>query len=235
MAPAYLTVLVVAITVACGGGGTAAPAIDEVPAATGVPEPDAEMVAPTPFAATDDPFADVDSGMDAEVRLADPTVAAVVEALGFALAPLTLPTGFELDRAEVLQFPTAITARHVYRAADGGGDGNELHLTYPMRFTPNGDSFFEGAGFEVPDDVMDTISVASSEAYLIKGGWDPDSMRILQPYLARWDYDRSLTVMFVYDETPAGPVWVAVRADRPAAWTTAAELVRIAESVRQVE
>ena len=82
---------------------------------------------------------------------------------------------------------------------------------------------------------MEPISLGSAEAYLITGGWDPDTMRILQPYLARWDYERSLTVMFLSPDTPDGPVWVAVRAGLSTKWITLEEPVVVAESMLRVK
>jgi hypothetical protein len=202
-----------------------------------------DVVAPTPFAVQGDRFSDSDAGAEAStaagaVTVAEPSVGSVVDRLGYALVPQSLPTGFVLNIAEVLVFPSDITARQVYvPLGDGTASSGalELHITYPMRFTPDGDSFFEEAGFQVPDDVMEAISLGAMEAYLIRGGWDPDSMRIMQPYLAVWDYERSMTVMFLLPDTPSGPVWVAVRAELSTRWITVPELIGVAESLIAVE
>ena len=199
--------------------------------------------APTPFAVEGDLFSDSTIGAGegeggSRVVVSKPSVNAVIDRLGYALVPQTLPPGFALNVAEVLVFPSDITARQVYVPLGDGSAASgalELHIAYPMRFTPDGDSFFEEAGFQVPDDVMEPISLGSLEAYLIRGGWDPDSMRILQPYLAVWDYDRSMTVMFLHPDTPAGPVWVAVRAELHSQWITVPELIDVAESLIAVE
>ena len=219
--------LVAAAAAACGPGGT------PTDGSTGAPAIPVQRP-PTPF-----PVEGAPAGI-ASPTPDEPSPLAIANELGFALVPAVLPKDFTLEIAEVLRFPAAITARQLYVSggtgsiSPGAGGGLELHVTYPMRFTPNGDSFFEEAGFQVPDDVMDPIAVGSVEAYVIRGGWDPKSMRIMQPYLARWDYERSLTIMFVFEDTPAGPVWVSVRAEnKPAGWITVAELVRIAESIER--
>jgi hypothetical protein len=226
---------VIAVAFACGTvpSPMASPiATGAVPAATTVP-----MAAPTAFAVVDDVFAEPESA-EMDIRPVAPTVAPVIESLGYALVPKALPNGFALNVAEILVFPADITARQVYLPEGDGSKTSgalELDVTYPMRFTPGGDSFFEQAGFQVPDDVMEPIPFGSTEAYLITGGWDPDTMRILQPYLARWDYERSLTVMFLYPDTPDGPVWVAVRAELSTKWITPEELVGVAESMLRVD
>lgn len=221
----------IAVAAACGtGDGTADRTA--IPTAATVP-----IATPTVFAVVDDVFAEPEPA-EMDIRPIAPTVAPVIERLGYALVPNALPRGFELNLAEVLVFPADITARQVYLPDRDGNETSgalELHVTYPMRFTPDGDSFFEQAGFLVPDDVMKPISFGSAEAYLITGGWDPDTMRILQPYLARWDYERPLTVMFLYPDTPDGPVWVAVRAELSTKWITPEELVVVAESMLRVE
>ncbi len=224
----FSAVAVSAFAVACGtSSSTPAPTAAIGPLAT-----------PTVFAVVDDVFAESESAEIDEIDIGPvaPTVAPIIERLGYALVPESLPRGFELNLAEVLVFPADVTARQVYLpASDGPGGALELHVTYPMRFTPDGDSFFEQAGFQVPNDVMEPVSFGSGEAYLITGGWDPETMRILQPYLARWDYERSLTVMFLYTDTPNEPIWVAVRAKLSTKWITPEELVVIAESMLRVE
>jgi hypothetical protein len=52
------------------------------------------------------------------------------------------------------------------------------------------------------------------------------------PTEARWDYERSLTVMIAYPMGTTEPVWVAVRAELlPGLWITVSELIAIAESI----
>ena len=244
----FLFVAIAFVAVACGT--TPESIITPIPFRTPVgPElgdadtTETDVVAPTPFAVEGDRFSDSDASLDADsgaraVVVSEPSVGSVIDRLGYALVPQALPPGFALNVAEVLVFPSDITARQVCVPLGDGTAASgalELHITYPMRFTPDGDSFFETAGFQVPDDVMESISLGSMEAYLIKGGWDPDSMRILQPYLAVWDYERSMTVMFLHPDTPTGPVWVAVRAELSTRWITVQELIGVAESLIAVE
>jgi hypothetical protein len=255
MAVLSLFIALTVVASACGGTGVPVQSLTPVspvaadlkPSVTlenkGADSGNTGSGAPAPFAVKGDRFTDPEIGpgggeVGSEVMFTEPSVNTVIDRLGYALVPQTLPRGFALNIAEVLVFPADITAWQVYvPLGDGTASSGalELHITYPMRFTPDGDSFFEAAGFQVPDDVMEPITLGSMEAYLIGGGWDPDSMRILQPYLAVWDYERSLTVMFLHPDTPAGPVWVAVRAELTTLWITVPELIDVAESLIPVE
>lgn len=200
---------------ACGGVGAAAE-----PAAAHEP-----LAAPTPY--------EISDGVPPTPMAQAARFAPVVNELGYALAPGRLPDGFELGTVDMLMFPSNPTGRQIY--TESAENNFELHISYPMRFPPNGGSLFEHAGFGLPQDAVSEVSMADRTGYVIKGGWDPESLRLEFPSEAIWDYERSLTVMIAYQMDSMEPVWVAIRAEnRPGSWITVAELVSIAESIGKV-
>jgi|GEM_PF-2843486 hypothetical protein len=189
------------------------------------PAPDADDVddrfaAPTPFEVPEASLA----APSAEETLFAP----IVGELGYALVPSVIPKGFELSTVDMLMLPSNPTGRQIYTGSIE--DDFELHITYPMRFPPTGGSLFEHAGFGFPTDALIEIPLADGTGFVIKGGWDPQTLRLELPTEARWDYERSLTVMIAYQMGATEPVWVAVRAEHlPGRWITVSELIAIAE------
>ncbi len=104
-----------------------------------------------------------------------------------------------------------------------------------MIFPPTGGSLFEHAGFGIPEDALIELPLNGGTGFLIRGGWDPQTLRLELPTEARWDYERSLTVMIAFQMGSVEPVWVAVRAEHlPDLWISVAELISIAESIDKV-
>ena len=88
-----------------------------------------------------------------------------------------------------------------------------------------------------PDDALVPVTINGQSANLMRGGWSDDTIRqgpSVNPATAEWDYEKSLTIFFDYALTDSGNAGVAVQAlVRPLEWTTADQMITIAESMVQ--
>ncbi len=165
------------------------------------------------------------------------------ENLGYALAPYYLPEGFEFHTHEV-SGPLELTATVVYRKLD-----HHIFVMYPTPLPPpwgKQSPLWErlGLDWQRPADAVSIVEVNGEEAYSIRGWWSADTLRLLekldleqlQSHTPEWDYDFSLSLHLEYELPEGNRVPVMLRAPIfPAEWITDKEMVKIAESLGQVD
>ena len=104
----------------------------------------------------------------------------------------------------------------------------------PVPFNPEVSPF----GWQRPDDAVSIVTVNGEATYLIRGTWSEDttSNPPLDPSDAEWDYDSYLTLYFDFDLSQDERIGVMIRAlVFSSEWITTSEMVKIAESLRQVD
>jgi len=179
-----------------------------------------------------------------------PELDEVIDALGYGLAPTSLPEGFEFHQYEVLEYgkPDEVMlldkppAQIVYHKLN-----HHIFIWYPLSFSPSGgDNFlFERLGLDGkrPDDAVSEVKVNGETAYLVRGSWSAETLAKLQrldpdlvEFTPEWDYDMYLTLYFDFELSQDERIGVMVQAMfYPAEWITATELVKIAESLQRID
>jgi hypothetical protein len=179
-----------------------------------------------------------------------PNLDEVEEALGYSLAPRYLPEGFEFDQYEVLGYAEsgyyrslAPYASVLYKRFQNYAY-HHIFIQYPLSFPSSVSDDFMLELLELewqrPDDAVSVVTVNGETAYLVRGTWSAESLRLLQKpdpellaeYTPEWDYEMYLSLYFNYELSPDEVVSVMIRAMLyPSEWITAKEMVRIAESI----
>ena len=188
-------------------------------------------VAPTPPPAV----APIDDSavMCGEAAEAVPSLANVVERLGYALMPTLLPDGFAF--AGVSASGNAIT--QIYQqGGSAGSPPRNLILAYPVEFSPDGAS--GPLGWERPEDAVSELRLGDQTAYIMSGGWSDASIIAgpgLSPDKAEWDYDKSLALFFVCRAADGDEISLAIQAlPGPVDWISEREIVDIAHALRRI-
>ncbi len=185
-----------------------------------------------------------------------PELDEVIDALGYGLAPTSLPEGFEFYRYDVLGKPDDFDMM-----PPGGPFAIVLYqrykdyayhyvvIQYPWSFPPSvsDDFLLESLGLEWqrPDDAVSEVKVNGKPAYLVRGTWSTDTLEQLQKadpellaeYTPEWDYEGLyLSLYFDFDISEDETIGVMIQAMLyPSEWITATELVKIAESLRRLD
>ena len=215
---------------ACTQGSTASP-VSPTSTATLTPLPTTgptpTLTAPSPVPPTQTPVPPTESPTSAPA-LAFPDLSIVTDAIGYAIAPAQLPDNFEFAGANL----TRRVARLTYVNAN-----KRLIIAYPVAFSKEESPFMKEIGLFRPDDALVPVTINGQSANLMRGGWSDDTIRqgpSVNPATAEWDYEKSLTIFFDYALTDGGNTGVAVQAlVRPLEWTTADQMITIAESMVQ--
>ena len=170
------------------------------------------------------------TGCTTYTKAPTPNLDGVLGALGYSLAPDYLPEGFEFVKFDLEEGvkPLTTLAYSVYWP-----QVHHLFVSYPVPFNPEGNPF----GWQRPDDAVSIVTMNGEATYLIRGTWSEDttSNPPLDPSDAEWDYDSYLTLYFDFDLSQDERIGVMIRALYLTEWITTSELVKIAESLRQVD
>lgn len=164
---------------------------------------------------------------------AAPSLANVVERLGYALMPTLLPNGFAF--AGISASGNAIT--QIYQqGGSAGSPPRNLILAYPVEFSPDGSS--GPLGWERPEDAVSELRLGNQTAYIMSGGWSDASIIAgpgLSPDKAEWDYDKSLALFFACRADDGDEISLAIQAlPGPVDWISEREIVDIAHSLRRI-
>ena len=164
---------------------------------------------------------------------AAPSLANVVERLGYALTPTLLPDGFAF--AGVSASGSAIT--QIYQqGGSAGSPPRNLILAYPVEFSPDGAS--GPLGWERPEDAVRELRLGDQTAYIMSGGWSDASIIAgpgLSPDKAEWDYDKSLALFFACRADDGDEISLAIQAlPGPVDWISEREIVDIAHALRRI-
>ncbi len=193
--------------------------------------PSIAPVAPTPPPAV----APIDDSavMCGDASDAEPSLANVVERLGYALMPTLLPNGFAF--AGVSASGNAIT--QIYQqGGSAGSPPRNLILAYPVEFSPDGAS--GPLGWERPEDAVSELRLGDQTAYIMSGGWSDASIIAgpgLSPDKAEWDYDKSLALFFACRADDGDEISLAIQAlPGPVDWISEREIVDIAHALRRI-
>ncbi len=172
-----------------------------------------------------------------------PNLDEVQKSIGYFLAPTYLPEGFEFHLSEVIG-PYEPIANVVYRSLN-----HHIFVMYPQELPPPWGTvslLWErlGLDWQRPEDAASIVKVNGKPAYLIRGMWSADTLKQLEKpdleklrnFTPEWDYDFSLSLYFGYELSDGNTVIVLLRAMfYPAEWITIEEMVKIAESLRQLD
>ena len=190
-----------------------------------------------------------------------PELDEVIDALGYGLAPTSLPEGFEFSGYDVLGVGGTMTPDDNVVMPLGGPFASVLYMRYkdyayhhvviqyPLSFPPSvsEDFLLESLGLEWhrPDDAVSEVKVIGETAYLVRGSWSTETLEQLQKadpellaeYTPEWDYEGLyLSLYFDFELSPDEVVEVMIQAlFYPSEWITATELVKIAESLQRVD
>jgi hypothetical protein len=171
----------------------------------------------------------------------------VEEALGYSLAPTHLPEGFEFSAFQLLESPKLLASVIYNRFKDYAY--HSILITYPQSFSLSvSDNFiFESLGLEWqrPDDAVSEVKVNGETAYLVRGTWSAETLKqlnkpdpeLLAEYTPEWDYEGLyFSLYFDFKLSTDETIGVMIRALLyPADWITEKEMVKIAESLRQLD
>lgn len=168
-----------------------------------------------------------------EAAEAAPSLANVVERLGYALMPTLLPDGFAF--AGVSASGNAIT--QIYQqGGSAGSPPRNLILAYPVEFSPEGAS--GPLGWERPEDAVSELRLGNQTAYIMSGGWSDASIIAgpgLSPDKAEWDYDKSLALFFACRADDGDEISLAIQVlPGPVDWISEREIVDIAHALRRI-
>ena len=151
----------------------------------------------------------------------------VIEDLGYALQPTSLPDGFSLAGAH----SDSDEVRQIYQNAE-----KNIIVAYPIEFSP--DIRTDTLGWERPEDAVNSVQIGDQTAYLMIGGWSDASIiagPALRPDKAEWDYDKSVALFFRCRADGGRNVGMAIQAlPGPIDWIDASEIVMIAQSLRHI-
>jgi len=184
-----------------------------------------------------------------------PELDEVIDALGYGLAPTSLPEGFEFSGYDVLGKPDDFDMM-----PPGGPFASVLYnrykdyayhhvvIQYPLSFPPSvsDDFLLESLGLEWhrPDDAVSEVKVIGETAYLVRGMWNAETLAqlqkadpiILADFSPGWDYDFWWSLYFDFDISEDETIGVMIQAMLyPAEWITEKEMVKIAESLRRLD
>lgn len=201
------------------------PATPTTTAAPATPTP-AAPATPTPAA----PSIDVSAVRCGDASEPAPSLANVVERLGYALTPTLLPDGFAF--AGVSASGDAIT--QIYQM--GGSAPRNLIIAYPVEFSPDGAS--GPLGWERPPDAVTELRLGDQTAYIMSGGWSDASIiagPALSPDKAEWDYAKSLALFFACRADDDAQINLAIQAlPGPVDWLSEREIVDVAHALRRI-
>ena len=183
-----------------------------------------------------------------------PELDGVTEALGYSLAPTQLPEGYELEQYGVSGISEPVVPSYLMPAAMLHYKKYEDYayhrfiIQYPPNHPPSrsDDLLLETLGIEWqrPDDAVSEVEVNGETAYLTRGSWSYESLvmwasldtEALATYTPEWDYDWYLSLSFEFELPQNETVGVALVATLSSAeWITPDELIKIAESMQQVD
>lgn len=214
----------------------AAPSIAPATPTTAAAAPSISPATPTTTAApantptTAAPSIDVSAVRCGDASEPAPSLANVVERLGYALTPTLLPDGFAF--AGVSASGDAIT--QIYQM--GGSAPRNLILAYPVEFSPDGAS--GPLGWERPPDAVTELRLGDQTAYIMSGGWSDASIiagPALSPDKAEWDYAKSLALFFACRADDDAQINLAIQAlPGPVDWLSEREIVDIAHALRRI-
>lgn len=243
-APASLTPMPIDASPPTSASPPTTPAVPATPAApsiapatpTTTAAPSIAPANPTPITApantptTAAPPIDVSAVRCGDASEAAPSLANVVERLGYALTPTLLPDGFAF--AGVSASGDAIT--QIYQM--GGSAPRNLILAYPVEFSPDGAS--GPLGWERPPDAVTELRLGDQTAYIMSGGWSDASIiagPALSPDKAEWDYAKSLALFFACRADDDAQINLAIQAlPGPVDWLSEREIVDIAHALRRI-
>ncbi len=196
------------------------------------------------------------------VAVTIPNLDDVTEALGYSLAPASMPEGFEFDQYDVsgsgtntikpddlVVMPLGEPYAILFYSRYENYAPHNVFIHYPQSFSPSGkDNFlFEhlGLDWQRPDDAVSEVKVNGKAAYIVRGSWSAESLQyLLNPdpealaaYVPSWDYDMYLSLFFDFELSTNETIGVMIRAIMlyPEDWITAKEMVAIAESFQRVD
>lgn len=165
---------------------------------------------------------------------AAPSLANVVERLGYALMPTLLPDGFAF--AGVSASGNAITQIYQQDGGSAGSPPRNLILAYPVEFSPDGAS--GPLGWERPEEAVSELRLGNQTAYIMSGGWSDASIIAgpgLSPDKAEWDYDKSLALFLDCRADDGDEISLAIQAlPGPVDWISEREIVDIAHALRRI-
>ena len=195
------------------------------------------------------------------VAVTIPNLDDVTEALGYSLAPASMPEGFEFDQYDVLNLgtgtiqpdgqvvmplgePCAILFYGIYE----NYASHQIIIQYPRSFSSSvsDDFLLERLGIEWrrPDDAVSEVKVNGKAAYLVHGSWSAESLQklnnpdpeVLATYTPSWDYDMFISLFFDFELSQDETVGVMMLAlFYSTEWITSNEMVKSAESLQRVD
>ena len=183
-----------------------------------------------------------------------PNLDSITEVLGYSLAPAQLPEGYELEQYGVdgisepadPSYPMPSAMLHYGKYKDYAT--HRFVIQYPPNLPPSisDDFLLETLGIEWqrPDDAVSEVEVNGQPAYLTQGGWSSESLHhlikpdpeFLATYTPEWDYDWYSSLSFDFELSSGETVGVIIRALFTSdEWITPDEMIKIAESMQQVD
>ena len=152
----------------------------------------------------------------------------ISSALSYAFEPTFIPAGFEyssstLDRRR--------RANLVYR-----GGQQIMLIAYPVTFEPQGSPTMVKLGLIQPEDAITEVSINTIPGHVMSGGWSEQTILAgpgIDPSLAKWDYERSMTLFFDCDSAESEEVGIAIQSipDGAGNLISQSDLVQVATSM----
>jgi len=126
---------------------------------------------------------------------------------------------------------------------------HHIFVMYPQKLPPpwGAESLLWerlGLDWQRPEDAASIVKVNGKPAYLIRGMWSADTLQqlqkpdpeLLRDYIPEWDYDFALSLYLEYELFDDNSIVVKLETIfDPVEWITAEEMVKIAESLRQLD
>ncbi len=181
------------------------------------------------------------------VAVTIPNLDDVTEALGYSLAPASMPEDFKFDQYDVSEIGIDTIASIIYERLHDS-TYQYIFIMYPLSFTSSSSDnpLVEILGLEWhrPDDAVSEVKVNGKAAYLVRGSWSAESLQklgnpdpeALATYTPSWDYDMYLSLFFDFELSQDEMVGVMMRAILyPTEWITSNEMVKSAESLQRVD
>ena len=152
----------------------------------------------------------------------------ISSALGYAFEPTFIPAGFEFSSSSI---DRRQRANLVYR-----GGQQIMLIAYPITFEPQGSPTMIQLGMIQPEDAITEISISTVPGHVMRGGWSERTILAgpgIDPSLAKWDYDRSMTLFFNCDYTESEEVGIAIQSipDGEGNLISQPDLVQVATSM----
>ncbi len=153
----------------------------------------------------------------------------ILERREYALAPSSLPEGFEFaGTTDGLRF-----VNQLYE-----NDRRIISIAYPFEFEPEGTFAMQTLGILRPPEAVDSLALADQTAHVLTGGWSDATILAgpgISPDKAEWDYERSLALFFKCKTDDGATIDVAVQAlPSPSGWINIEDLVDIGQSLRRI-